>query len=126
MEMNEEKMEDFLIEEERHRKLISVMKEILTKIPKAEIDLSSIDNLEKSFSDFVSLQKTNSTKENNVDETSSVSVAIEQLSENLVKHIDEMKSLVIQSNKPKEYEFEVQRAFGTDKIEKVIVTTINK
>ena len=126
MEMNEEKMEDFLIEEERHRNLISVMKEILTKIPKAEIDLSSIDNLEKSFSDFVSLQKTNSTKENNVDETSSVSVAIEQLSENLVKHIDEMKSLVIQSNKPKEYEFEVQRAFGTDKIEKVIVTTINK
>ena len=109
-------MEDFIIQENRHRELVSVIKGLFDKMPKTEVDLSILGNVKDSIDNFLANQ---SEPKINKIEDDKLSNSIQLLNKELVKNINELKLILSQKTEPKEWEFTVKRHFGSDKIEKI-------
>ena len=109
-------MEDFIIQENRHRELVSVIKGLFDNMPKTEVDLSVLGKVKESIDEFLVNQ---SAPKNNKVEEDKLSNSIQQLNKELVKNINELKLILSQKTEQKECEFIVERHLRSDKIEKI-------
>lgn len=109
----DDNMEDFLVEEKRHRELISTIKEIIKDIPKTDIDLSPLKSIQK----YIEKISVNEKPEGN----KILVESIQKLNDNFIQKLNELKESIKELNKPKEYEFTIKRDNIQGFIEKVVV-----
>ena len=121
MEIGDKEMEDFLIGEKRHRELVSVIKGIVTEMPKTEIDLSSLESVKEAIENLLKSEAKKEVPKENTELISAITV----LNTNLTESILDLKILLEKTNAPKEFEFVIERKYD-DKISKVIAKTITK
>jgi len=108
--------DDFLIEEQRHREMVSVLTKVLGELSKDnkgdEKTLKAINDLggkiEKFTSAIISKEK-GEKEEVKVELNPKELVSLVDLSKAMVTSINELKDLMIAQSAPKVWEFEVKR-----------------
>jgi hypothetical protein len=111
--------EDFIIEENRHREIISAIKGIVKEMPKTEIDLSSLESVKTAIEDLLKSQESKKSESN---DDKLILESIKSINDNFTKNFTELKEILKEGNRPKEYEFNIERLNGSDKISKVTAT----
>ena len=112
-------LEDFVMGEKRHRELILTIKSIVKEMPKTEINFSSLESVKESLNLLIKTQSALPETDNK----SELMQSIRDLSANFVESMIELKAVVAESNKPKEYVFHVERNNEDNRISKVIAKT---
>ena len=122
MDLEDEKMEKFILDEERHREIVKAVKSLefaINNIPKQEkIDLSPLEGLKSSIESFINAQKDNIAPSENVDMGIFVE-AITQMSQKMTDSMDELKAVVALNNQPRNFEHTVERNYDGERITKV-------
>jgi hypothetical protein len=107
-------LEEFVIQEKRHREVIRAIKSIMEDMPETKIDLSALDNLKDSITAVLS---------KNTEPVSDLKLvqSIQDLGLKIEENINSLKELIIEQNKPKEYSFDIERSKANNFIKKVNV-----
>ncbi len=121
MGIKDTNLEDFVVAEKRHRELIAVIKGIVEDIPETKVDLSSLNTVKKSIDKLLKgIESSNRDIVVKDDSYLEVVESIKNLSSIFTESFNELKTLIEESSRPKEYVFTVERSMGNDRIKKVI------
>ena len=122
--------DDFLIEEERHREILSAFRSLAEKIPQGKIDLAVLDGIKASIDKLSEEMKKSPKGEGSSFNQAAFEESLDRFSKNIMSGInqslEELKAVVVMYNRPREFEHTIHRNEFSNLPEKVISREIKK